>query len=287
MKSFLKKIKTILIFSYVKIYLKFFETILMRKDKFNLSYYIWKDTRPVDTFLKNVRTDDTTVITVIKEILERDKEIEDSSFLFDVGAYIGIISLAFNKFSKKNCIIHSFEPFKKNFERLKKNIDLNNLNNVFLNNFALGNKDEIVKLQNFLDPGMASIVKEDRNKEITSLHTVNSTTLESYISKKNIPKINFIKIDTEGYDYKVLEGCKNLLKNNKIDYLLVEYIHQSKDSKKVLEILQDNEYKVFYLIKNMGKLTNDLMKINNMSDVLNLFAISKTKNLEIVSNIKL
>ena len=33
---------------------------------------MWKDTRPIDTFLNKIRTDDTTVIIVIKEIIKND-----------------------------------------------------------------------------------------------------------------------------------------------------------------------------------------------------------------------
>ena len=71
--------------------------------------------------------------------------------------------------------------------------------------------------------------------------------------KKEYIQINFIKIDTEGYDYKILEGSENLLKSL-IDYLIVEYIDKSAESKKVIKILKNNGYKIFYLLKNKGKL---------------------------------
>ena len=44
----------------------------MKNDKFGLTYYVWKDTRPIDTFLNKIRTDDTTVILVIKIIVKND-----------------------------------------------------------------------------------------------------------------------------------------------------------------------------------------------------------------------
>ena len=288
MKIFLKKFKQIFVYIFYKIYFLFFNKKIKKNDRFGLSYYVWRDTRPIDTFLNNVRTDDTTVISVIKIILENNLNKSDNNY-FDIGAYIGIITLAFNRFSNNNCKIHSFEPFEKNFLRLKKNIKLNNLENVYLNNYALGDKKELVTLKDTIDPGMASIVVDNRQKDKNlKYETIRSDTLEAYILKKNISKINFIKIDTEGYDYKILEGSENLLKKSLIDYLIVEYIDKSAESKKVIKILKNNGYKIFYLLKNKGKITDDVSIISNrMHEVLNILAISGVKSSEVISSLKL
>lgn len=289
MKSILEKIKIIFLYIFIKIYFYIFESKIMKNDKFGLSYYVWRDTRPIDTFLNKIRTDDTTVISVIKEIIENDLNKNQKNIFFDVGAYIGLITLVFDKFSNRKSEIHSFEPFKKNFLRLKKNINLNKIQNIYLNNQALGDKKELVTLEDPQDPGMTRVVKRNYNKANgNSYHDVNSDLLESYVVKKNISNINLIKIDTEGYDYKVLEGSKNLLKDNKIDYLIIEYMHSSKDSKEVLNILKINNYKIFYLLRNKGKLTNDLSKINSIeSNILNILAISPNKDDRIISQLKI
>ena len=106
--------------------------------------------------------------------------------------------------------------------------------------------------------------------------------------KKNVSNINFIKIDTEGYDSKVLEGSKNLLKKKQIDYLIVEYMHSTEDSNEVSRILKNNGYKIFYLLRNEGKLTDDLNKINlNKSNILNILAISPNKDQTVISKLKI
>ena len=71
-KVFLKKIKLIFLYIFIKIYFYIFDSKIIKNDKFGLTYYVWKDTRPIDTFLNKIRTDDTTVIIVIKEIIKND-----------------------------------------------------------------------------------------------------------------------------------------------------------------------------------------------------------------------
>ncbi|CAN5721232.1 hypothetical protein BH10BAC3_BH10BAC3_33890 [soil metagenome] len=43
------------------------------------------------------------------------------------------------------------------------------------------------------------------------VHSAPVTTLDSYCAEKEIERIDFLKIDCEGFDYKVLLGAKELL----------------------------------------------------------------------------
>ena len=69
------------------------------------------------------------------------------------------------------------------------------------------------------------------------------------MQKKNIKNIDLLKIDTEGHEFEVLLGAKNLLKND-IKYILIE-IHLSKiyknyNKNSIERILKNNN---FFLIK--------------------------------------
>ena len=63
---------------YLKIYF-FFKKKILFKDGYGLSYYIYKNTRPEDTFRRGVRTDDTTVFYVIDKLLSSKKLINTES----------------------------------------------------------------------------------------------------------------------------------------------------------------------------------------------------------------
>ena len=51
---------------------------------------------------------------------------------------------------------------------------------------------------------------------------VNVTTIDEYCESKNINKISFLKIDTEGAEPECLEGTQNLIKQNKVDCVFTE-----------------------------------------------------------------
>ena len=79
-------------------------------------------------FLKLFRTLDETILSLINK---------QDPIIFDVGAHNGETIQRFNKIFKSP-IFHCFEPQKDCFENLKKFKS----KNVFLNNFALGEKKE-------------------------------------------------------------------------------------------------------------------------------------------------
>ncbi len=65
---------------------------------------------------------------------------------------------------------------------------------------------------------------------------------DDFCKKLNIESIDFLKIDTEGNDFKVLKGFENKIKNNKIRLIQFEYGPFAIDSK---DLLKD-----FYVLLN-------------------------------------
>ena len=59
---------------------------------------------------------------------------------------------------------------------------------------------------------------------ISKQENVPIITLDEYCKKNNIGNIDIIKIDTQGYEDKVLKGCSELIKNDKINLIQVELI---------------------------------------------------------------
>ena len=69
--------------------------------------------------------------------------------------------------------------------------------------------------------------------------------LDKYIEEKNIMHINFIKIDVEGHEVKVLEGLGNYLNKEFIDFIQFEYGGCNLDSKTSL-------MEIYNLLTNKG-----------------------------------
>ena len=82
---------------YLNVYFYFNNRILF-KDKYGLSYYLYKNTRPKDTFNIGVRTDDTSVLYTIDKILSSSSNTNnDFIHCIDVGSYIGVVTLMMSK----------------------------------------------------------------------------------------------------------------------------------------------------------------------------------------------
>ena len=48
--------------------------------------------------------------------------------------------------------------------------------------------------------------------------------LTDFVKENNIPRINVLKLDVQGYESRVLNGAENLLKNNLVDLIILEII---------------------------------------------------------------
>ncbi len=163
--------------------------------------------------------------------LLKEKINKENPIIFDVGGNVGGSIKKFKKIFNKP-IIHSFEPNKEVFKIMKKNYQ--NDSHVFCNNFALGN---IIEERNFnitAASGKSSFYKINNNSDWTKnrkfstsiilTEKVKVNTVDDYLRERKIDSIDFMKLDTQLYEDKILEGSLYSLKNNKIKIILVEII---------------------------------------------------------------
>ena len=266
---------------YLDIFFYFNDKILF-KDKYGLTYYLYKNTRPKDTFNIGVRTDDTSVLYVIEKILSSSNtKNSDTIHCIDVGSFIGVITLMMsNTLQKngKNWKIHCFEPFEESFLRLQKNVNLYSFNkNIILNNLAVSDISGKKTLKTYPDtPGQNHInISAFQNKDIIYQESsVEAITLRDYIYKNNIKNINICKIDTEGLDEQVIKGLYEYLKNRVINYFIFEYDNKL-SYEKIKNILSANGYTIYYMVRNENIIINSLKSYpKNSKSLLNLIAVS-------------
>ena len=188
--------------------------------------------------------------------------------IFDIGAGKGQSIDRYKKLFPK-CKIHSFEPIKHEVDKLSLKYQNDKL--VILNNVAVGEKPGNLDFNIAASSGHSSFknlipnttwVKE-RSKEynvdsknyITGKINTKVITLDDYCNDNNIQQIDILKIDTQGYEDKVLEGAIELLKLNKIKLIELELIFS--------EIYENppNIYDVEkYLIPTLKVLLNILLR---------------------------
>jgi len=179
------------------------------------------------------------------KILELLKSrIKQKGHFVNVGAHIGTITLPMAKISSK---VTAFEPFPKTFNHLKKNIELNNLQNVDIYNLALGDKYENIffmddnndRLKNN-NGGMHVFTSNDllTGKRSSSMAKLENTGIMSIpLDSMNLDKIDLMLVDIEGMEDKFLIGAKETLKKDLPD-LLIEIWNDEKRKEENILITQ-------------------------------------------------
>lgn len=191
----------------------------------------------------------------------------------DAGANIGLYSLIASKLTGKKGKVISFEPSKETFKRLINNIKLNNSLNIKAVNEGLGdNPNEKLILRQDIGSGDAERYllsgNESPDIELKNINPIKIdeeiiiNSLDNYLRKSNIKKIDFLKIDTEGFEYYILKGAKQILRNSPELVILLECTElgtlRSKTTQNdVFKILKDNNFKIFYWNNIMNDFSDD------------------------------
>jgi len=151
--------------------------------------------------------------------------IDEPSIIVDAGAHIGSVSLELNQ-SFPKAVVYAFEPVTETFEMLKANVA--GKTNIHPVKMALGANDEKIQLLLSGENSINSLKVTEVNSGIKGTEEINITTLQGYLQQQGIDHIDILKIDVEGFEFEVLEGCAGLLNTGiKCIYLEVGYIRQS------------------------------------------------------------
>ncbi|MCZ2356577.1 MAG: FkbM family methyltransferase [Bacteroidia bacterium] len=128
------------------------------------------------------------------------------AIILDIGTNIGTTLLRFADRVGSNGYVYGFEPDVINYKSCFKNISLNNFSNIEVNNIGLGDSNNVFLL--VVDTptnrgGNRIVIGNTTNKESIEIKVQK---LDDWITSKDISKINVIKIDVEGFEFKVLKG---------------------------------------------------------------------------------
>lgn len=185
------------------------------------------------------------------ELSQFCKTIHPGDTVLDIGAHIGIYTLMAASIVGENGKVFAFEPDKKNFMLLQKNIVVNGYKNVVLINKAISDSNKMLDF--YINPENTGDHRAYFSDNTWEKVTVEAITLDDYFMKEYpeyISKINVIKIDIQGSEYFALRGAKRIFSKNKYIKIFSEVwplgLKLSGISvKNYLEMLQDMDYKFF------------------------------------------
>lgn len=145
--------------------------------------------------------------------------------IFDVGANIGNTVIDYKSFFPKSTI-YCFEPVKSTFELLVENTKKLKTVNCF--NYALGNKDEQIEIELSEDSEFNSLLNTS-NIRSRKVEKIEVKRLDNFCAYKEIKQIDLLKIDVEGFEINVLDGCgTELLNNIKAIYVEVGFVESAR-----------------------------------------------------------
>lgn len=180
--------------------------------------------------------------------------------VFDVGANVGELTLLFSRFIGNTGNVHAFEASEATYEKLKTICNAAGKINVILNHLALSDKKEFIELNIYEDAlsvfnSQAKRPLKDYGLDIESIgvEKVSATTVDDYCQSKKIEQIDLLKIDVEGAEFQVMQGAKNMLKNNRIKCLTFEFGQTTFDMgnkpEEIEKFLSAMNYKIQNIIK--------------------------------------
>lgn len=141
--------------------------------------------------------------------------------IFDIGGNVGNYSNAMLDCFKAECKILAFEPSPSTFKIFSKNV-----NSKYVTAHNFGFSDSEGKLLLYSDgegSGLASVYQRSTTVSMDRQEEISLTTIDTFCRQENIDRINFMKIDVEGHELKVLQGAKGMLENKAIDLIQFEF----------------------------------------------------------------
>ncbi len=163
--------------------------------------------------------------------------------MLDIGANIGVTTVAMVSMVGETGKVHSFEPNPELQFMLKQVIERNGLDNVTLHSLALGTVEATMELRvPRANAGMGSLVRHGGSDD--TIHSVPVRRLTDIVNQEKITNIRFIKIDVEGFEADVFNGALEVLREIRPEAILFE-LNQNKGAfgeQPVVRILNDAGY---------------------------------------------
>jgi FkbM family methyltransferase len=173
---------------------------------------------------------------------------EKRTVFWDVGANVGVYTL-YAAIQKRVSVL-AFEPSAANFHVLSRNIHLNQLGDLATAYcIAFSNRSELGML-NMASASMGAAISQfGRSGEMsrywegqtpTASHGMIGFTIDNFIAQFHPPFPNYLKVDVDGLEPRILEGARVTLQDTRLRSVLVELVlGQESENRSTLSLLGD------------------------------------------------
>ncbi len=145
--------------------------------------------------------------------------VDTDAICLDIGANIGFITLALTLLAPRGRV-YSFEPNPRAYECLVRNLEQNHLCNVSVHNMAVSSRTEPLLYHEHSDGTAWGITTASSGHTDLGAHysralEVQATSLDDWLAREALDRIDVIKIDVEGGDLEVLKGARGVLEKHR------------------------------------------------------------------------
>lgn len=164
------------------------------------------------------------MIHVFFELVEKYYESATRSrtgYFFDIGANIGTTSIYVKKIINENLRIIGFEAGRSNYDLFRMNCILNQVEDIKAELIGLSDSNTSKKYRYDAKNSGGSGIVEDDFQGGAEISIIDMMKLDDYLKKNNISpeEIDYIWMDTEGYEYEIIAGGFETLQAKKIPLL--------------------------------------------------------------------
>lgn len=146
--------------------------------------------------------------------------VAPDGIVIDVGANIGAITMPAAAYLKSGHV-YSFEPSDFAFAKLQRNVELNpalsariTLVKSFLAD-RVADQSTLVAYSSW--PVVETSAEEQHpvHKGVSKPTTSGQTTLDAFVTERQLPRLSLVKIDTDGHEFVVLSGAADCLRRHR------------------------------------------------------------------------
>jgi FkbM family methyltransferase len=185
-----------------------------------------------------------------------DRAVQPGDVALDIGANLGLVSLRISARAGPQGMVHAFEPQPRLQGYLRRTLEQNSPCNITLHPIALGTETATLEMAVPGHNAGAATLNHAGDKSTrpgVEMIAVPVRALSDYAGEIGLSRVDFIKIDVEGFEANVIRGGTELLRATRPRVIILEENNPDPQTglSPALESLQALDYDIFSLPKRL------------------------------------
>jgi FkbM family methyltransferase len=151
-----------------------------------------------------------------------ERFLAPGSVFLDVGANEGFFSVQASRRVGPHGRVVAVEPQQRLAPVIQRNLELNGCTNVAVFSCAISDREGEAELHLAPDTNTGSTALYQSTRYRLPRVTVPVTTLEDFVDRAGLARIDFVKMDIEGFEYEAILGSPRLFESGRIAALALE-----------------------------------------------------------------